>query len=337
MVDVAFLDVGVEGRARPGEHVAVAGGVDHHLGHQRLTAGLALEHRAGDLALLHDRQGRPAVEHQANARFQQHLLGKDLQPLGVQGGRPADHAMEGGGALAPVGGLRWLARAPVSRLRPRQRLGRQAVQHLLGEAPDDLAALPVRHPVDPDDETTGGKAAQVIVALEQHHVRAGPGGRQRRSAAGGPAAHHQDVAPVIDRDVAAGFAVDARPVLRRQRPRVRLEHVRRQKSVFGLDDLLNARALGLIGHGGLSGGAGVFTQLGRGLQSPIDRTLCFLMGLELNRAVGPADRDSGCRRLLMLCNNVRASGERDQGELCARRAPEAAAPTGLTPVPQVSP
>ncbi len=62
-MDVALLDVGLEGRAGAGEHVAVAGGVDHHLGHQRLAPGLALEHRALDHAVLDDRRRSQGVEH----------------------------------------------------------------------------------------------------------------------------------------------------------------------------------------------------------------------------------------------------------------------------------
>ena len=49
----------VEGGAGAGEDVAVAGGVDHHLGEDGPAALLALEDHAADGAVLHDRHARP--------------------------------------------------------------------------------------------------------------------------------------------------------------------------------------------------------------------------------------------------------------------------------------
>ena len=67
MVDVAFLDVGVELGPGAGEHVAVAGGVDHDLGEDRLAPGLALEDHALGGAVLDQRPRGPGVEHDPHA------------------------------------------------------------------------------------------------------------------------------------------------------------------------------------------------------------------------------------------------------------------------------
>jgi hypothetical protein len=59
VVHVRLFDVVHVGGAGAGEQVAVAGGVDHHVGHDGHAAFLALEHHALDGAVLHDRESRP--------------------------------------------------------------------------------------------------------------------------------------------------------------------------------------------------------------------------------------------------------------------------------------
>ena len=106
VVDVGLLDVVVERGAGAREQVAVAGGVDHHLGHDGHAAFLALEDHALDRAALDDRLRRPRVVDQLDAALEHQLLAQQLQPLGVDRRRPGHHAVVGGGALRPVRGLR---------------------------------------------------------------------------------------------------------------------------------------------------------------------------------------------------------------------------------------
>ena len=137
--------------------------------------------------------------------LQHHLLDGELEPLRIDGRRPGDDAVVGGGALAPVGG-RGRVRVPHRpRGGPGDRVLRQPVEQFVGDAADDQLAGPVGHAVDPDDEAAGGQAAQMVVALQQHDVGAGPRGRNGRSGAGRAAAHHQHVAVAEDGDVAGRF------------------------------------------------------------------------------------------------------------------------------------
>jgi hypothetical protein len=115
VVDVAFLDVGVERGPGAGEHVAVAGGVDHDLGEDRLAPALALEDHALGGAVLDQRPRGPGVEHEPHAGCKQHLLVVELHPLGIERRRPLDDAVERGGAVLPVLDL---GRDPSSPSRP---------------------------------------------------------------------------------------------------------------------------------------------------------------------------------------------------------------------------
>src|SRR5438067_1459195 len=97
-----------------------------------------------------------------------------------------------------------------SRCRVRKSIQRsmstQAIENFVGEAADDLAPLPVRHAVDPDDQAAGGEATQVVVALQQNNIGSGLRGSVGCGTPGRSAAHHEDVALVIDGDVASWFA-----------------------------------------------------------------------------------------------------------------------------------
>ena len=61
MVGVAFFDVVLEGGTGAGKNVAVAGGVDHHVGHHRHAAFLALEDHALHRTILDDGCAAPGV------------------------------------------------------------------------------------------------------------------------------------------------------------------------------------------------------------------------------------------------------------------------------------
>ncbi len=133
------------------------------------------------------------------------------------------------------------ARSPQLGLRPGDAFGRQPVENRFGEAADHADAVPVGHPVDPDDQPAGGEAAEVVVALEQHDVRAGlrrgPGRRGARRSA----ADHQHVAAVIDRQVARRFAMRARAVARGEGTFARLEQVRGEDALLAAFDALGRR------------------------------------------------------------------------------------------------
>ncbi len=191
------------------------------------------------------------MEYQPDPGFQQKFLGQHLQPLGIQRRGPADRAVEGRGALAPVGRLGRLARAPVGGIGTSQPFLGHAIQHVFGEAPDHLPTGPVGHPIDPDDEAAGGEPAQVVVPLQHHHVGAGPRRRQGRGAARRAAAHHQHVALVIDRQLSRRLEIDARSVLWGQGALIAFEQVRSQEPVLGLTHGLDLGHHGLVGHGDL--------------------------------------------------------------------------------------
>src|SRR5919198_4679094 len=81
----------------------------------------------------------------------------------------------------------------------------EAVEDLRREAGDDLLALPVAHPVDPDDQAAGGEAAEVVVALDERDLGAQARGGDRRRAAGRAAADDEDVGLLVDRRLARGL------------------------------------------------------------------------------------------------------------------------------------
>ncbi len=173
MVDVALLDVAVGAGAGAVENVAVAGAVHRDAGADRQAAFLALEDHAGDGAVLHDRRAAEAVQQQVHAALQHQLLAGEFQALRIDGRRPGDDAVVGGGAFAPIGGGGLVGAAPQPARRAGDRVLRQPVEQVGGDALDHLRAGPVGHAVDPDHQAAGGEAAQVVVALQQHDVRAG--------------------------------------------------------------------------------------------------------------------------------------------------------------------
>ena len=156
-----------------------------------------------------DRVDHPRVQDQPRADLLEQVDRLVLQPLGVDHRRPRDGVAEGAQALAPVRDLLGLRRAPLLLGRAGDRVGRQALEDLRGEAGDDLAPLPVAHPVDPDDQAAGGEAAEMVVALDERDLGAEPARRDRGGAAGGAAADDEHVGLVVDRRLARGL-VDVR-------------------------------------------------------------------------------------------------------------------------------
>ena len=208
------------GAPAAGADVEVAGGVDDDLGQDRPPALLALEDRAAQLVAVDDRVDDPGVQDAARAPTSSSSSTDSY--FSHSGSIIGDQVTTSRKALrrsrqcATCSGSR---RAPLLLRRAGDRVGRQAVEDLRGEAGDDLAPLPVAHPVDPDDEAAGGEAAEVVVALDERDLGAEAAGRHRGGAAGGAAADDEDVGLLVDRasrarargSCAAGRSARARP------------------------------------------------------------------------------------------------------------------------------
>ena len=202
VVDVALVDVALERQAGAGEQVGVARRIDDGLGQYRAAALLALEDGATHGAVLDDRLDRPGMEGEPYLLLQRHLHRKRLQRLRIDRRRPGDDAVIGGRALRPVRGGGGILGAPVGARRSHHRVLGQAIEDIVGDAGDDLAAAPVRHAIDPDDQAAGRQAAEMVVALDQHDLGAEASGGDRRRRAGRPAADDQHVGLGEDRGLA---------------------------------------------------------------------------------------------------------------------------------------
>ena len=112
VVDVALVDVGVERAPASGEEVRVAGGVHHHPGPDGLAALLALEDRPLDHGPSATGATAQACRTSRTRCSSTMSMARGLEPLGVDGGRPGDDAVEGRRALGPVGGRRLVPGAP---------------------------------------------------------------------------------------------------------------------------------------------------------------------------------------------------------------------------------
>ena len=97
------------------DQVGIAGGVDHHLGEDGVPAFLALEDGALDGVALQDRRGGPGVQQQAHLGLAHHAHGQRLERFRIDGRRPGDDAVVGGGPLRPVGRRRRVLASPSRR------------------------------------------------------------------------------------------------------------------------------------------------------------------------------------------------------------------------------
>ena len=145
-----------------------------------------------------DRRHDPRVQQDPHAGADEHLVGGELQPLRVDHRGLADRVAERRQALAPVGDLLGVRRAPELGARTRDSAFRQAIEKLGADARDDLRALPVGHPVDPDDETTGRQPAEIAVALDDRDALPEAPGGDRGRRTGGAAADDEHVGLLVD-------------------------------------------------------------------------------------------------------------------------------------------
>ena len=150
--------------------LAVARGVDHHFGQDRLAARLALEHSAADRVAVQNGIHAPAVQERLDLGLGHHLDHHILQGFGVDRGIHA--------------------RPPIDD--PAIQLV-QPLQHLLADALADLFAAGHDVPDDNQHQAAGPQTAQMPVTFHQRHVRPGPLCRQGRRHASGAAADHQHV------------------------------------------------------------------------------------------------------------------------------------------------
>ena len=140
----------------------------------------------------------PGVQQHAHPGADEHLVRGDLQPLGVDHRRLADRVAERRQALAPVRDLVGIGRAPQLGTWTRDGAVGEAVEQLGADARDDLRALPVGHPVDPDDEASRREATEVAVALHDGDALAQPPRGDRGRGAGGSAADDEHVGLLVD-------------------------------------------------------------------------------------------------------------------------------------------
>ena len=121
-------------------------------------------------------------------------------------GRLADRVAEGGEPLAPVGDLVGIGRSPQIGPGARDGVLGETVEQLGPDARDDLGALPVGHPVDPDHETARGEAAEIAVALDDGDPLPEAPRRDRRRRAGRASADDEHVGLLVDGDLAGRLA-----------------------------------------------------------------------------------------------------------------------------------
>ncbi len=131
--------------------VGIAAGVDHHVGQDRLSAGLVLDDDAGHGSAVHHHVDHLRVEQQADPGLDQHVEHGELHQFGIVG------EVE---IFGPV-----IGRRAVHRDEP--------AMQLLQDAAEILAAEEFR------DERHRARPADHRVALDQHHLGAVARGADR--------------------------------------------------------------------------------------------------------------------------------------------------------------
>ena len=138
MMDVAGVDIGHAGGAGAVKDVAVAGAVDRDARRGSPAPLLALEEHAGDLAVAQQRRGTQACSTRCAPLSSTSSCDGQLQLLRIDGRRPGDDAVVRGGALLPIGGGGLVGAAPQAARRAGDRVLRQPVQQVVGDAADHL-------------------------------------------------------------------------------------------------------------------------------------------------------------------------------------------------------
>ena len=186
------------------QQVAVAAGIDHHVGQDRLAPGLRLEDDAPDAVAFDDRVGSPHVEEQIHPRFEDHLVQDLPHHLGVVGDRITNAALRRGAAPdeAPASVLlhqRRIVGPPVGSRRGKGAAGsRHPLDELLAQAPDHRPPLAIVERQEQRDQAAGGQTAEGSVALDQRHLGTRARGGHGRRRPGTPPAHHQHLGPLQD-------------------------------------------------------------------------------------------------------------------------------------------
>ena len=218
----AGLAVGKSGIGRAGlaENIAVAGGVDDHLGHHDLAAFLGLEGHALDGASFHDGAAAPGVVHDADGIFvlQEHLIHLDLELVGLKVYSAHEAGwlgpLKAAAADAVVDGLpgvhhHGIGGADVVKRRSPHRAGDllEAGKPLLLQAAYKAPVVPgeVRYH---DHIAAGHVTAGVAVALHQDDVLAAGSCRSNSGGVPGCAGpNHQHVAAVVDFQLSRSFGI----------------------------------------------------------------------------------------------------------------------------------
>ena len=204
-----------------GEDVAVAAGVDHHVGQHREAARLGLERDAGHPVAVHERLAGICVQQQLHPGVFHHLVEGELEFLRVVGDGVADAVR----AVAPHQPPRSVARHErLVRAAPFASVGKdcgpaagEAVGDFLTQAADDLPAAAVVERQQQNDHAARGEPAQIAEAFHEQYVGTGARRGDRRGHAGGAAAHDEHLGFGLDRRGAGRFFDEAE----------RLRHTRR--------------------------------------------------------------------------------------------------------------
>ena len=189
--------------------IGVASGINDDLGEHGVAAFLALEDRPLNGVILNDRRYSPGMKQKPDLGLVGDPDRQCLERLWIDSRGPSDNTVISRGTLRPIGGGRRVPAAPVGAWRPGNRVLRQPIDKLLGEAADNLPAGPIGHAIDPDDEAAGGKPAEVIVALDQQHVGPEPRRRNGGSSSGRAATDHQHIGFDADHGAKAAAAIAA--------------------------------------------------------------------------------------------------------------------------------
>ena len=193
--DVGALD---ELRAGGGRDVEIAGGVDHHVGEDRLASGLRFADHAADAAVLHDRLREPRVQPHVDAGLRDHLVRDALPAVRIERRGKHDRLrlhLRAEVMAAPARPFAVLLPA-LAALLGRRIDGsadlRHALDHLHAQAGDG-DFLAVVHVVEHQHHAAGREPAEIGIALDQGDRAALAPRRDRGGEAGRPAADHQHI------------------------------------------------------------------------------------------------------------------------------------------------
>ena len=204
-MNTPFLGVRLKRGPGQSENIAVTRGVDNDLGEDRMAAFFALDEHTANLVALLDGSDPPRVQTQIHPPVLDHLQRRKLEHLRVDHGGPGNHSVERCISVLPVRDQLGIRRSPQLVRRAQQPFLRHAVEEIVGKTCDHLPPGPIRHAIDPQNESTGRHATEMAVALHQNGVCAHSGCRGGGSRACRTPTNDQDIAFRGNRDLSSGL------------------------------------------------------------------------------------------------------------------------------------